>query len=200
MPTKYSVVTSGPALEPVDADALAKLDLKVDNTEEDDLIDILIQAAREYVEERTQRSLITQTRRMKLDYFPKCDTLTLPFGPVQSVSSITYYDDNDDSQTLSSNDYWVDTDSKIPRVVIKNNWPSTYDRPNAVTVTYVCGYGASASTVPSQLRKAILLLVGHFYENRQNVIVSGSPTGVVEIPFGVEALIAPYIIEQDISY
>ena len=198
MPIQYSKVTVGPAVEPVDADAIAKIDLKVDQVEEDGLIDILIQAARELVEEKTQTSLITQTRVMKLDYFP--ETITLPFGPVQSVTSITYYDDNEDSQTFSSSNYYVDTDSKIARVIVKDSWPSTYDRPGAVTITYVCGYGLTGSTVPAPLRKAILLLVGHFYENRQNVIVSGSPTGVIEIPFGAEVLLSPYIREQNIIY
>jgi uncharacterized phiE125 gp8 family phage protein len=199
MPIQYSKVTVGPAVEPVDADSIAKLDLKVDQVEEDGLIDILIQAARELVEEKTQTSLITQTRVMKLDYFPDY-CITLPFGPVQSVTSITYYDDNEDSQTFSSSNYYVDTDSKIARVIVKDSWPSTYDRPGAVTITYVCGYGLAGSNVPAPLRKAILLLVGHFYENRQNVIVSGSPTGVIEIPFGAEVLIAPYVREQNIMY
>lgn len=200
MPIQYTKVTSGPAVEPVDADSIAKLDLKVDQTDEDGLIDILIQAARELVEEKTQSSLITQTRVMKMDYFPNSDTITLPFGPVQSVSSVYYYNDDGDSTLLSSSLYWVDSDSRIARIVVKDSWPSTEDRPGAVVITYVCGYGSAGSNVPAPLRKAILLLVGHFYENRQNVIVSGSPTGVIEIPFGAEVLIAPYVREQNIMY
>lgn len=200
MPIKYSKTTVGPLVEPVDIDDIAKVDLKVDSTEEDELITILIQAAREYVEDRTQRSLITQTRVMKLDYFPRSTELTLPFGPVQTVTTIEYYDSNGDLVPLAAGDYWVDVDSKIARVVIKNSWPSTFDQPNAVVITYECGYGLTGDDVPAPLRKAILLLVGHFYENRQNVIVSGSPTGVVEIPFGAEVLLAPYVIEQNLRY
>lgn len=200
MRIQYSKVTVGPLVEPVDIDSIAKLDLKVDSTEEDDLIEILIQAARELVEEKTHSSLITQTRVMKLEYFPRGTEMTLPFGPVQSVTSIKYYDLNEDEQTLNSSEYWVDNHSGIARVIVKDTWPATYDRPNAVEVTYVCGYGSSGSSVPAALRKAILLLVGHFYENRQNVIVSGSPTGVIEIPFGAEVLIAPYVREQNITY
>ena len=200
MPILYSNVTTGPALEPVDINDIAKLDLKVDNTTEDGLIAILIQAARELAEQKTQKSFITQTRVMKMDYFQRSGTMLLPFGPVQSIAHIKYYDSNNDIQTLSSTLYYTDFDSKIARVVIKDYWPSTYDRPNAVAVTYVCGYGLTGVTVPAPIRKAILLLVGHFYENRQNVIVSGSPTGVVEIPFGAEVLLAPYVTEQVITY
>jgi uncharacterized phiE125 gp8 family phage protein len=196
----YSKVTTGPAIEPIDIDDIAKLDLKVDDTVEDDLIEILIQAARESVENRTNRSLITQTREVRLDWFPSSDTIILPNGPVQSVTSIQYYDDNNDLTTLSNNDYWVDINSTIPRIVIKNYWPSSYSRPNAVIIIYVAGYGTAATTVPATLRKAMLLILGHLYENRQSVIVSGSPTGVVEMPMGAEYLMNQYIVEQSIVY
>jgi uncharacterized phiE125 gp8 family phage protein len=199
MPILYSKVTSGPSVEPISLTE-AKLDLKVDSTDEDTLITMLIQAARETIEKRTGRSLITQTRTVKLDYFPLSDTIKLPNGIVQSVSSIAYYDKDNVSQTLSSSEYWVDTDSDICRIVAEDGWPSTYDRPNAVTITYVAGYGAAATAVPYPLRKAMLFLIGHFYENRQNVIVSGSSTGVLEIPMGAEYLISNYILEQEVFY
>jgi len=195
----YSKVTTGPAVEPVDADAIAKLDLKVDASDEDGLIDILLQAARETVEMRTGRSLITQSREIKLDYFPKCDTIRVPFGPLQTVV-VKYYDTTDTEVTLASSNYWVDTHSDVPRIVIKTSWPSTYDRPNAVKVEYTAGYGNAGSNVPAPLRKAVLLLLGHFYENRQNVIVSGSPTGALELPYSAEVLMAPYVVEHDITY
>lgn len=199
MPIVYSKVSTAPSAEPISTTE-AKLDLKIDSTDEDDLLTILIKASRETVEMRTGRSLITQTRVIKLDYFPCTDTIKLPNGPVQSVTHIKYYDDDEVLQTLSSSDYWVDTDSDIARVVIKNSWPSTYDRPNAVVVTYSCGYGTAGSSVPSPLRKAMLFILGHMYENRQNVIVSGSSTGVLEIPMGAEYLMSNYILEQEVYY
>ena len=202
MPIQYSKVTTGPLVEPVDIDDIAKLDLKVDDVTEDGLIEILIQAARELVEEETQSSLITQTRVIKMDYFPQSESITLPFGPIQDdhVITVSYYDSNEDLQEMDAADYWIDTHSRIPRIVVKDSWPETYDRPNAVEVEYECGYGDAGSDVPAPLRKAILLLLGHLYENRQNVIVSGSPTGVIEIPYGARVLMAPYVLEQNISY
>lgn len=176
------------------------MDLKIDSTDEDNLLTILIKASRETVEMRTGRSLITQTRVMKMDYFPCTDIIRIPNGPVQSITHVKYYDQDEVLQTLDSGDYWVDTDSDIARVIVKDSWPSTEDMPNAVIITYVCGYGAAGSNVPAPLRKAMLFILGHMYENRQNVIVSGSSTGVLEIPMGAEYLMSNYILEQEVYY
>ena len=192
----YSIVTTGPLVEPIDRDDIAKLDLKLlDETTEDDLLDILIQAAREWVEENTGRSLITQSRVIKFDYFPSIIELTN--GPVQADSVVVKYFDSDDiEQTLDSDDYWVDTHSQIARVVVKNSWPSTMCRPNAVSVEYDAGYGDSADDVPDALKKACLFMLGHFYENRQNV----SPVNSSEVPEAAYPLIRPYIITQYAGY
>lgn len=199
MPIVYSKVITPPSVEPITLTE-AKLDLKIDSNDENDLLAILIKASRETIEIRTGRSLITQTRTVKLDYFPCTDTIKLPNGPVQSVTHIKYYDEDEVLQTLDSSEYWIDSDSDIARVVVKDSWPSTEDRPNAVIVTYVCGYGAAGSSVPAPLRKALLFVLGHVYENRQNVIVSGSSTGAIEIPMGAEYLMSNYILEQEVYY
>lgn len=202
MPTLYSKVTTEPTSEPISL-IQAKTHLHVDHDDEDQLISILIQSAREIVEQKTNRSLITQTRTMKLDYFPRyCGqgyypewaAIMLPNGPVTSVTSITYYDENEALQTLSSSLYWVDTSSGLPKVVIKNSWPYTYSMPNAVTVVYVAGYGL-ASSVPKAITSAMYLIVGHLYENREQV-------GDIryELPFGVDHLLAPYVLEQSAVY
>ena len=203
MPIIYSRVISEPGTEPISLTE-AKSHLRVDHSNEDDLIDILRQAAREMVENHTNRSLITQTREITIDYFPLHLTngwgcVPLTHGPVSSVTSVEYYDGDDVEQTLNSSLYWVDTNSGIPKIVVKNSWPSTYDKPNAITITYVAGYGA-ASDVPSPLRQAMLLILGHLYENRQQVIVSGSPTAALEIPFGASALMSTYVLEQSVVY
>lgn len=199
MPIIYSKVTSDPAAEPVLL-AEAKMHLRVENDEENALISILSQAAREMIEQRIGRSLITQTRTIKMDYFPKySDTILLPYGPVQSVTSIKYFDEEVEL-TLSSTLYTVDTNSDIARIVIDDSWPSTDDDINSVTIVYVCGYGASSSYVPKPIKQAIYMLIAHLYENRQAVIVSGSPTAVIEMPMGVEYLISPYVLEQNVFY
>lgn len=191
----YSKVTLEPSAEPVTLFDTKK-HLRVDHDEEDTLITVLIQTARTTIEQYTNRSLITQTRVLKLDSFPACETIYLPNGAVQSVTTVAYIDDAGANQTLTANtDYYTDVDSNIARIEAVNYWPSTFDRPNAVTITYICGYGA-ASAVPAPLKSALLLLVGHLYENREQVTADN----MTEIPFGVQSLISSYVLEQPATY
>ena len=196
MKVKYSIVTEGPTVEPIDRDTIGKLHLKLDGTTEDALLDIWIQAAREKIEERTGRSLITQTRVIKLDHFPRCTSIDLLYGPVQADSvEIKYQDEDDAEQTLSTSDYWVDT-TGVGTITIKNYWPTTICRPAAVTITYDAGYGDDADAVPSALKSAVLLRFAHLYEHRESAV----PGGVETIPLGEDDLITPYIVTQDASY
>ncbi|KOX49882.1 hypothetical protein ADL19_19675 [Streptomyces purpurogeneiscleroticus] len=61
-------------------------------------------------------------------------------------------------------------------------------------VRYRAGYAADGerSTVPAPIRHAILLMVGHLYSNRDAVTTTAAQPA--QLPFGVEALLAPYRI------
>lgn len=62
-------VVTAPAVEPITLTE-AKLHCKVDLTTDDDLITPLIVAAREEIERRTWRALITQTLELVLSAWP----------------------------------------------------------------------------------------------------------------------------------
>lgn len=186
----YSTVFTAPAVEPIGIEDIGKTHIKVDADDEDSLLALFIQAAREYVEDITGRSLITQTREVTLDHFPCTETIRLSHGPVQSITSVKYQDTDDAEQTLSADSYWTDIKSNVARIVIKNSWPATKRRPNAVTIRFVSGYGASATTVPAALREAVLIVFAWMYENRDQPVPSGL----------VDQFIGPYIINQDVSY
>lgn len=194
MPIIYSKVTTEPSVEPIIL-ADAKIHLRVDHSDEDSLITILIQAARETVEKHTGRSLITQSRTIKLDNFPRTSILQLPYGPVSSVTSIQYSDEDDATQTMSASLYRVDTSSNIARIQVIDSWPGTYDKINAVTIVYVAGYGASGSSVPRPLVQAMYLILGHLYEHREHV-----GEEMFELPFGATVLMSPYVLEQSVIY
>lgn len=177
-----------PGQEPVSVDE-AKLQCRVDGTDEDILFEWLIGTARRYVETFTRRALITQTWDLYLDTWPSVDYIDLPRPPLQSVTSITYKDTTGAATTWGASNYIVDTGRTPGRVMLAYgiSWPSStllYPT-SAITVRYVCGYGATGKSVPQQIRQAILLLVGHYYENREAALEKG----VQGIPFGVESLL-----------
>ena len=62
--------------------------------------------------------------------------------------------------------------------------PNTKDTLNAYKIRVVCGY-TNAAAVPQLYKSAILLIIGHLYENKQQ---AQSQT-LSEIPFGVKVLL-----------
>lgn len=183
------VLSTAPSGEPVTlTEAKAWLRVDEDDTAEDVLILGLVQAARSYVENFTRRSLLTQTWQLSLDAFP-CNSreIVLPRPPLASVTSIAYIDADGASQTFASAGYHVDTRSEPGRVVLDEDydWPDTDCRPNAVTVTYVAGYGSS-SAVPRGLKTGIGWLVAHWFRNREHVNIGNI---VNQIPDTTDALL-----------
>lgn len=191
-----SLVT-GPSVEPVTL-AEAKAHLRQDVADEDALITTLIAAARQWAENFTHRAFITQTWDLKLDDFPDLEcAIELPLAPVSAITSITYVDQNNVTQTWSSTLYLTDLPSgpTAQRGRISPAYAQYYPVPltvlNAVTVRFVAGYGASPASVPEAIRAAIKLLIGHWFERRTPVQV-GPGLVVAEIPMGVESLLWPY--------
>lgn len=192
------VVSTAPTTEPLTT-AEAKLHLRVDHSDEDTLIDNLIEAARNTIEARTGRALITQTLDMYLDRFPYgAEPILLPRPPLVSVTSIVYTDsDGTANTTWTSTNYIVSTSREPGRVSLAYGvaYPATYYAPDVVRVRYVAGYGA-ASAIPEGLRAAMLLLIGHWFTNREAVVVGTIATA---LPFAVEALIQQYMVGDEFT-
>lgn len=152
-----------PAQEPVDLDAV-KAHLRIDGDADDDMLRSLITAARMMAEQILNRSLITQTWVYKLDAFPS-GALALPKPPVQSVTSVAYLDSAGDSQTWDAANYGVFLDHWTPRIapVYGGAWPTAREQIDAVTVTYVAGYGDTGLAVPRPIIQAILLMIDRLY-------------------------------------
>ena len=194
----YSTQITAPTTEPLTA-AEAKLYLRVDNTTENTLISGMIHSARQMVETYTRRALMTQTWDFRYPWF--MDTrrpLIIPKAPLQSVTNITYLDEDGISQTLGSSNYSVRTFAGYAagRGYVELNddvsLPSVYtDAIMPVTVRAVCGYGAAAD-VPEGLKMAIYLMLGDLYEQRQETMMSVSS----KTKTTTERLMSPYRLEQ----
>ena len=184
------ICVTEPVVEPVSL-VEAKLHMRVEVTEDDALIAGLIMAAREQLEStsRPQLAMLTQTWRYVADAWPSADGLELRPYPLQSVTSIKYTDENGTEATLAANSYQVDTYSEPGRVRLKSSasWPSvTLAALNGLVVEFVAGYGDTPGDLPQRLRQAVLLLVTHWYENREPVLNSGAVPK--ELPMTVHAL------------
>lgn len=167
----YLYESSGSGACPVDL-ATVKSHLKIDSSDFDSLLAVYMLAATDWAENYQRRTYITRTRYMYLDDFPLI--IQPPYSPLVSITSIQYYDTNGDLQTLDSSYYVVDTANQPGRVVEACGyyWPSVYDRPNAVIITYTSGYGEAAD-VPEDIKIAILMLVQYHH-------MQGSQPGLMD--------------------
>jgi hypothetical protein len=192
--------------------AEAKLHLRVDYTDDDALIQSLVDAAVAHLDGysgRLGRPLLSQTWAQSFPNFSPGQrtwinqswmpgypgSLSCPwrlrFADFISITDITYFDTTNSSQTLSSSIYTVLTDEIGPYInlVYGKSYPNVFPRDDAVTVTWVCGFGATAANIPTDIKLAIKMMVAHWYENR-GVIVTEKRLEI--IPMAVDALLTKY--------
>lgn len=188
-------ISTGPAAA-VASTATAKTWMRISHSDEDTLVDSLITRATNYVENETRRQLINATYTFSFDMFPHGDVIYSPVSPLGSVTSIQYLDANGASQTLSTDVYGVDTIRDPGRIYLKSGqeWPSTLDQEQAVTITAVAGYGSASTDVPEPLIQAVLMLAAHYYEHREAVDPKGNT--FAPVPMGVERLILQYRVAE----
>jgi len=170
----------------------AKAHLRVTDSNSDTLISSLIKTARQHCENFTGRALASQTFELIMDSFPS--VIELPMPPVTSLIAtdcgIKYKDSDGVETTLASTEY-IFYDSE-PAVIVNaygKSWPTFIPYPiGAVKVRYVAGY---TTNIPEPIKQAIMLLVGHLYENREAINIGNI---INEVPFGVTTLLFPYRI------
>jgi uncharacterized phiE125 gp8 family phage protein len=154
-----------------------KTHLRVDTTSEDGFINSLVMQATNQVENILNRKLVTQTWKYFLDAWPDGNSFELPFGKLQSVTSVKYKDSAATEYTMASGDYIVDTDSDPGRVVLDYgvSWPSETLLPsNPIYIQFVCGYGAhTVKTLTNASNAApIVVSVGtHGYTTGDRVLI-----------------------------
>jgi len=191
MSINWQLVTDA-ASEPI-TQAQAKTHMRITAATDNDYVDILIKTARCAVERLTGRAILTQTWNLFLDDFPanSSEVIHVPWSPLLAVTHIKYYDTDNTQQTWDSDYYQVDITSEPGRIipVSGQSYPSVYSgRLSAVEIQYTAGYGATiaaATLLPPELSQAMYMLMAHWYENRENVLVG---TIAKEIEFAVTAL------------
>lgn len=161
------------------------------NTTSDPMLAMMITAARKMAEVRTGRSLITQTWEQVLDKFP-ANEISIGMMPIQSITSVKYYDADGVLQTMSAADYTTDVDTLpgwlLPATDV--DWPSTYDMSQAVIIRFVSGYGSTGASVPAEIRMWISAQVAAAYNNPDGLLMEGKAAA---LPF-IDSLLDAYRI------
>lgn len=193
------------------SEAKAQCRVEPDFSEDNEFLTGLIADARGYVETITGRALITQEYDLMLGGFP-CGQIRLPLGSLQSISSFTWTDaaygvhswtftapNLLDGSTIRAHVENIITPPERTfdeaTIILGYNqfWPvEVLKTGHPIRIRFTCGYG-DASRVPNELKRAILLLISHWYENRDAVVL-GRATAIASAPLATafDSLITNY--------
>lgn len=168
-------LTTPPTIEPLSVED-AKAQIRSVQDQEDGLIESYIRAARQAAENYLGRGLLTQSWTLALSDF--APTIPLPMAaPLQTVTSVKYYDTNGTQQTLASTYYTVDTRSRPGRIALAANqtWPAVQygRRVNCVEIEYVVGWTAP-DLIDGDILQGLRLYIGHLESNRDGLDPAGA--------------------------
>lgn len=204
------VQTTPPSVEPIGLSlAACKQWLKVQYTEEDDLISALAIAARQYGETVTHQNWVTQTWDMFCDSFGEIcrsrdntniglfpavfsgQIYPLRGQPLQSVQFLKYLTSATGNYIEWDAHLYVCSQGLPGRIspVFGQPFPilSIYG-PDAIWLRTTSGWDDTGSTLPSPWITACKMLVNHWYENR----IAVADTTKVEVPLTIDALFSCY--------
>ncbi len=176
-----------PVTEPVSL-AEARLFLRLDQTDEDDLLATLITAGRLMIEAASGRCLIDQQWRIVLDRWPAGGEIRLPLSPVNAIVAARVYDVLGAAQPVAAPALVLDRQADPPLIRIAGEVPEVGRAYGAVEIDVMAGYGATASAVPAPLRQAVLRLAARWFEQRGDVASRDAEA----LPVEISALVAPY--------
>lgn len=164
--TSVRVITA-PAEQPVTL-ADVKLDVRVDHSDDDALLNTLIIAATREAEDVSRRAFVTRTLELALNAWPMPGRpIVLPYPPLATVVWVKYYDTDNTLQTVSAGDYIAITDITPGCIALgqSKSWPTSMRMASPIRIQYTCGYGAAAA-VPDIYKRLIRGIVMIDYENR----------------------------------
>ena len=161
-----------------------------------DYLTPLIARARKRFEQRTGRFLVEQTWQFALPKF--CNTIEIPYAPLQSITSIKYIDNQGQLVTIDSADYRVIYHGIKATITPKlgGNWPAPgFKVADAVQIECVIGHAPVQNGAidinnvidPDRYnlaKQAILVLIADWFRNRED----SAPVQLYSVPNAFKAL------------
>lgn len=188
-------VTTQPLRLPLElADLKAHVEI-LDYDGEDSKLTQYLQTCVSAIEKAYSLALITQTRTMHFDLWGRHFAL---YGwPIQAILSVSYTANDGTVATLPAENYSLLRNAGRLRFKAASDFPAVeLAEAEAITVTYRCGFGDNPSDVPAEIRQSLLLLVGHFYAHREQVILGQVALEPKTLEWGADRLLAPYAIPR----
>ena len=108
--------------------------------------------------------------------------------PVREILSVTVFGSEGEASVVDPADYQADLLSRPARIHF-DTAPGALRAMNGIEIDFTAGFGEAGADVPDLLRRAMLVLVAHWYEFRTGFGPGDQP---VSYPAGYERMIAGY--------
>lgn len=167
---------------PVIALTLAKAHLRVEHDFDDELIELLVEAAIDATLAEIGLAGVVEREH-------STETSLTAFGflyPVEAIVRVEKEDAAGDWQVLPEGD-WTLSGTIDERQVIELSEAAGHQAGSCYKVTWKAGM----DPLPAWFRVACFFLIGHYYENRSSVLI-GQGVSAVEIPMGFKHLCKPH--------
>lgn len=179
------ILLEGPTVEPVSL-VEAKLWLRIDNQDEDDLVRALIVAARLMVEAEIGQVLIGQNWRLVGDAWPQGELIPVRIGRVLAVTGGRIFSADSVPAPIAAERFTL-IPSHDPPAILPLERPHPGRARAGIEIDLRLGFGEAALDVPETIRLAIRRLVTLWYENRGDT--SDPEAG---LPPQIRALLRPF--------
>jgi len=218
--TQYrgNVLTTAPTVEPVTAAELQTFLKETATGLPDAEAEAFISQARQWIEDLTGISMITQSWTMTIDQWPQAqngmwwsgvrqgsitelydpanlNSVFIPRYPLSSVTTVTTYsEDGTGTAVVVADTFDIDTQQRPGRITLKRGttWPVALKANNAIAIEYVSGYGTNSTAVPFPLVRGVLQLAAALYASRGD----GCGCGDVYKTSGAEGLVSIYSVAR----
>lgn len=179
-------------VEPVDLEEM-KEHLRVDYSDEDDLIEQYISAARRKLEQRCARAFVEQTWELQVPAFE--DAIELPKPPTMEIVQVSFIDTSGAEQVVSEADYAMVAggEYRYSSLIWSSSKPTGLARrPDAARVRFKAGW--AVEDFPADLKMAIMLVAASMYELRQDTLLTPVRQEIQPLPDGAATYYAPYVM------
>ena len=158
-----------------------------DDTLQHEVLESYLRAAIAAIEARIGKMLYERRVSWTLTRWSRDEAQPLPVAPVTRVESVVLTDRSGAETTVAAETYVLMKDTHRPQIAAVGAALAGIAQGGSVTVVFDAGYGVTWAAIPPDLREAVFLLAGHYYEQRNDTSGAGGL-----MPFGVMALLDPY--------
>ncbi len=155
-----------------------------DETLQDEVLESYLRAALAATEARIGKMLFQRRVSWTLTRWATSQEQALPVAPVKALEAVVVTDRGGTDTSVDTAGYALLQDTHRPKICATGAALAAVPPGGSVTVTFDAGFGLAWTDIPPDLREAVFLLAGHYYENRHDTSGAGGL-----MPFGVMALL-----------